>query len=133
MVREGSGEMNDSISTRGATIRILLVAIALSAAIVLGISQRAESQGARTQTSMTYDKDGNLITTETDYDSQNRVVEKRESKGGKLRKRTRYTYPNGFAKPNSTITQYRPDGKTPTSITNDDVDKDGNPTSSVTT
>jgi len=126
--------MKSFVSTYGFIIRPMLVAIVLSALVAPGANHHAQNQGARTErSSMSYDKDGNLVGTETDFDAQNRPIEKREIKNGKVRKRTQFTYPKGFTKPNTSTTEYGPDGKTPVSIKNDDVDKDGNPTSSVTT
>lgn len=124
--------MNNSTSFQG-LLRLLLLATAIAGCINLAADHHAQNQGARTETSTRYDKDGTLVTTQTDYDAQNRVVETRELKGGKLRKRTRFTWPNGFKKPNASTTEYHPDGTTPSSTTNSDVDKDGNPTSTVTT
>ncbi len=114
-------------------VRLLLAAIAMAGLISLAGNYHAQNQGARTESSMKYDQDGSLVTTQTDYDAQNRVVETRELKGGKLRKRTRYTWPKDFKKPNTSTTEYHPDGTTPSSTTNSDVDKAGNPTSTVTT
>jgi len=104
----------------------------VSALVTLGVGHHAQNQGARTESRMSYDKDGSLITTETDFDAENRLIEKRELKGGKVRKRIHFNYPKGFTKPNTSTTEYGSDGKV-VSVKNDDVDKDGNPTSSVTT
>ena len=124
--------MNRSSALK-ASVRLLLAAITIAGLISLAGNHHAQNQGARTESSTKYDQDGSLVTTQTDYDAQNRVVETRELKGGKLRKRTRYTWPKDFKKPNTSTTEYHPDGTTPSSTTNSDVDKDGNPTSTVTT
>jgi len=124
--------MNTLFSSHTLLFRLLLVATTLSAILALGVGH-AQKQDVRTETSSSYDKDGSLITTQTDYDAQNRVLEKRELKGGKLRKRTRFIYPKGFAKPNTSTTEYGPDGKTPKSTTNVDHDNAGNLTNTVTT
>ena len=90
--------------------------------------------GAHTETNLHYNKEGEVVKVETDYDDQGRIVEEREFyKNGKLRMRFKRTYPKGFKKPNTSKTEYGPDGTTPRSTTNEDFDKDGNPTSAVTT
>src|SRR5712692_7605932 len=77
-----------------------------------------------------YEKDGNWV---LDTYEKGRLVERTERKNGKLRKRTTYTYLNGFKDPNTSTTNYGPDGTTPEKTTNVDHDKDGNPTITTTT
>jgi|GEM_PF-1740710 len=117
-------------TTRTARIlftRLLLLAIPVVIVAVVG------AQKSGTESTYRYDESGSLVRTDTTY-KDGHVIEKKEfDKAGKLRKRTTYTYLKGFKDPNTSTTEYAPDGETPTSTTNVDHDKNGNVTSTVTT
>ena len=113
--------------------RSLMVGLAFSVlASIVAASYIGQQHSAGTVTSYHYDKDGNLVGTEDTYDDKGRLTEKKEYKNRKLRKRTTYSYLNGFKEPNTSTTDYEPDGKTPQKTTNEDHDKDGNPTITTT-
>jgi YD repeat-containing protein len=89
---------------------------------------------AGTETTWTYDPEGNLVQVDTTYDDKGRVTVKKEyDKNKKLRKRTTYKYLKDFKEADTSTTNYRPDGKTEESTTSVDHDKDGNPSITVTT
>ena len=120
------------IRTFGFTLLVSLISLSIAYAIAGGgvLAQK----DAHTESSMRYNTEGEVVKVETDYDGQGRIIEEREFySSGNLRKRMSRAYPKGFKKPNTSTTEYGSDGKTITSTTNDDFDKDGNPTSTVTT
>ena len=117
-------------------IHSLVVAIACSifASIVVARYLGPQQHPAGTETSWITDDDGYRVQVDHTYDDKGRLTERKEyDRNGKLRKRITYTYLAGFREPNTSITYYRPDGKTPEKTTNLDSDKDGNLTSTVTT
>ena len=122
---------------RGTRSTILLLAFfAFSLiAIVIGITVGARGpQNTGPDITTITDAQGNLVTVETMRDNEGRVVERKElDKTGKLLKRITYKYLKGFKKPDTSTTNYRPDGKTAHDTVNEDHDPAGNPTITVTT
>ena len=114
------------------TARFLFTrSLLLGIAVVIVVAVTAQKSG--TESTYRYDDSGSLVRTDTTY-KDGHVIEKKEfDKAGKLRKRTTYTYLKGFKDPNTSTTEYAPDGETPKSTTNVDHDKNGNVTSTVTT
>lgn len=112
----------------------LVLLLSCSVVVLIAKVSAGPQKGEHTDPSTRYNKEGELVKFETDYDANGRIVEEREFyKSGKLRKRIKRTYLKGFKDPNISSTEYWPDGTTPQSTTNSDHDKDGNRTSTVTT
>ena len=124
--------MKNCFSTRHFFHPVVLTTL-IVVTLAVTVAQFRYPQGARTEPSLRYDSDGTLVITETRYDEKNRVVEKKESVNGKVRKRTTYIYHAGFKEPDTATTTYQPDGTTNKATSSIDHDKDGNPTITITT